>query len=171
MTTRLPPAARRHLSIALLVPALGCSAMGFDPAREKEGDLERAEAAWAGQQIEDYRYTYGFSCGMCLPIGPAVIDVHDGVVTAARNIGESDPLPVTVMGSVLTVPELFALIRRAVEHQADALEVTYHATLGYPITVAIDWQFGLADDEVWHSVAELRRISALPAPQPAIRRR
>ena len=145
----------------LLGPMLGCSALGLDPSAANEGELQRAQRLWALQDMADYRYTYGASCGMCVAIGPAVVEVRDGTVTSAMKVGEGDQLPLAQVTAILTVPDLFALIARALAEEADALEVRYHPTLGYPVAVAVDWRFGLADDEVWHSVEGLRRIGSV----------
>ena len=160
-TTRFAIPARALLALCL-APILACSALGLDPGPAKEGDLFDAERRWARQQMASYRYTYASSCGMCPTTGPAVVDVHNGLVTAARRVGESDPLPMTQIDAILTVPDLFALIARALHERADALEVTYHPTLGHPLTVAIDWQFGTADDELWYSVDGLQPLTTSP---------
>jgi hypothetical protein len=150
----------RAFLLLVVVPLLGCSALGLDPAAANESELQRAQRLWSLQEMDSYRYTYGSSCGMCVAIGPAVVEVRDGTVTSARNVGESDPLPMTEAAAIPTVPDLFALIARALAEEADALEVTYHPALGYPVTVAVDWHFGLADDEVWHSVESLVRLAS-----------
>ena len=153
---------RRALRLLPLLAAPACSTFGLDPAGDKRDDLRQSIARWEQTEIRSYRYTYAEGCAPCDGLSRLVVEVHQGAVTTARPVGEAEPLPVTDLAGVPTVPDLFAVIERAIDERADALDVAYHPTLGYPTRIAIDREFGREGDELAYFAEDLRRVAPPP---------
>lgn len=117
----------------------------------------RAEALWERQRLSDYDFELLISC-FCRYDGTLLVRVRAGTVTSATRMADGSPLSAAELAEVPSVGELFDIARHALA-EADEVEVAYHPTLGYPISLAIDWQVNAADDEVFYTAAEL-----VPAP-------
>jgi hypothetical protein len=51
-------------------------------------------------------------------------------------------------GFFLTVDELFEVVQDAIDQEAYSLTVGYHAQLGYPTSIDIDYLLNAVDEEV-----------------------
>ena len=117
----------------------------------REG-LLAAQEAWAAAAVDDYRFTYERMC-FCMPDwrGPFEITVRDGQITGATREGQPVDLEEVRLP---TIPDLLATIADALNQRADRLEVTYQMDYGVPVQVEIDYDFGLADEEITHFVRD-----------------
>ena len=137
---------------ALLMGAFLLAGCGIlDP--ESDGaalDLAQARSLWASAGIEDYDLLMERVC-FCVYVGPARVEVRDGVQVA--TILETDlSLDPSAVGEYPTVEELFELVADAVAREADELRVTYHPVLGYPVDLWVDLRRDIADEEFGYRV-------------------
>ena len=155
---KLCPVSMRRIATLVAIAALtaGCSAFGLDGGTSERSRLRTARAKWAHQQIPAYRFTYGRSC-FCPGTAPIVIEVRNDAVTAAFHEASDEPLPYHP-DLLPTVADLFDIIDRAITQRVDLLEVDYHPLLGYPTSIAIDYVFNMADDEVQYTARDLSPI-------------
>jgi hypothetical protein len=134
----------------LALAALGCSAP-TDP-EHPEAQLEQNRALWIRSGVTSYQITISRLCE-CLPAssGPVIVEVRDKVIQQRRyETGASvDPAYASLF---MDVPGLFDLINDAITAKAAAVSVRYNENLGYPESIAIDWQAGAADDEVSYRI-------------------
>ena len=105
---------------------------------------------------DDYAYTLSVGC-FCWFRSPLRITVEDGAVVDVEIVeppddASSDADPIVAQWS-LTLRELTALVRRA-EREAAQADVSYDAAYGFPTTAYIDWNRGIADDEVSYRVTD-----------------
>ena len=151
----------RRFSLTLIATALSallssCSVEGsLGPA-----DLfrhARAEALWQKQGLSDYDFELLIGC-FCRYDGTLLVRVRAGTVISATRLADGSPLTAAEVAAVPSIRELFEIARDALE-RADEVEVAYHPTLGYPTSMAIDWQHNAADDEIFYTAAEV-----VPAP-------
>ena len=154
------------LILSVLMFAGACAETNVGPAGTAAPDspqtrLDAALAKWTDAGIANYNFTFSRGCFCPVEyVGPYQATVIDGVVTGATYEGV-DLLEIEVLRAnsygerVLTVEQVFAEIDRAIQ-AADSFEVTYHPELGYPLSASIDWDFQMADEEVYYTLADLQ---------------
>jgi hypothetical protein len=116
---------------------------------ESQSVLDTAKSSWEEVGLVTYTYVYQRSCE-CLPedTAPKVVEVVDGVVVsvdgqpvqAVERSGNYDNIP--------TIDGLFEEIQRAIESNAFLVDVQYDDELGYPLSIYIDYDEFIADDEL-----------------------
>lgn len=114
---------------------------------------------WKQQGLTSYRYTLQHSC-FCLPTltTPINITVVNKIVTSAStenlrtNIRpDGTESPVTLISAIdraLTIEQLFARVKSAIDSGAAQIDIKYDPKLGYPTSIYIDQSTLLADDEI-----------------------
>lgn len=151
----------RILRLALAVPLIaGCGIFGPDEWEDRRDALERSRDRWGNELAHIYRYTLEMSC-FCPAgaVGPVVIEVTNGEITSLVSVREDVDVPESEWPMFQTVEEMFELIDAAIVERADRFEVRYHATLGHPTRISLDFDEGAADDESVREVTELEIVS------------
>ena len=139
----------RLAALALLLVASGCSVFGA--GRGGNPDLAAARARWSASGLRAYTMTQSRSC-FCPrdATGPFRVAVRDGAVTQVTLDGK--PVPTD---RALTVEDLFDLLADAYARGADEVRVTYHASLGYPTELWVDYEQRIADEETGYAITAL----------------
>jgi hypothetical protein len=125
-------------------------------------ELERNEKLWQSQNLTSYDFTLERQC-FCPEDwrGPVNISVRNGEVTSVTYVSNGQTATAEKFGDVDTIDELFNVIRDAYEgrntfdEKAETVNVTYHAEMGYPLTIYIDVSQMIADEEQGYTVEEL----------------
>ena len=138
--------------------ALGACSAPTEPA-DPRALLAQNRALWGSANISAYQYTITRYCE-CTPesAGPVVVEVRSGKVETARYIDGAAVDP-QFSGLFTNVPGLFDLIEEALNRPAAAVSARYHASLGYPESIQIDWVAGAVDDEISYRITD---FSPLP---------
>ena len=133
---------------AVLLALTGCAGalVGADPSIR---EAAVAQARWDAQGVDDYVMDVDVGC-FCA-VGRYRVVVRDGAV--ASVVG-SDGRPSRGTGRV-TVDDMFAL---ALDDPHE-LTATYDPVLGYPLTMSVDPDENVIDEEVGYVV---RRLEPLP---------
>ncbi|MEZ5102551.1 MAG: DUF6174 domain-containing protein [Thermoleophilia bacterium] len=132
------------VALAGIVSGLGSCQGGPDPAALAE--LEDAQARWEQADLHDYRLQLRFLC-FCPEeiVAPVIVTVEDDVVTAVEwaepEHPEGDPPQERP-----TVDGLFEIAGNAIR-SADGVGVTYDPQYGYPLSLSIDPDEDVNDDE------------------------
>ena len=150
------------LSIALLAGACGAGSVETGspqtttseppttsaPDNPHEASLNDARERWEASGIKNYELTYQIQC-FCPQIIRQVT-VVDGLVTNVVDEGET-------LGNLeaLTVDDLFANLRAAIDDRAFNIQVNYDPDAGYPLSYFIDFEEMMADEEQGISVISL----------------
>jgi hypothetical protein len=125
-------------------------------------DLAAARRTWATQGLLSYRFRFQRLC-FCAPDAVAPLSV---VVTRNRVISVTraeSGTPVTPDSSLpLTVERLFDEIERAIHEKAASLNVRYDPLRGYPLSIDIDRDERVADEEVYYRASDLTPLSGTP---------
>ncbi len=108
-------------------------------------ELERARQLWEAEGVDDYRMQVRLT-GAWFG-GAAVIHVRNGVPVSVEPVGESLGETGDLWSHYDTVEELFAILQRAVDEDADHIDASFHARYGLPVDVYIDFRESWADDE------------------------
>lgn len=119
--------------------------------------LDAAMNRWTANRPTSYEFTVSQQC-FCPPEirNPVVVTVRGDSIVSRAYAGTGAPLDTTRAPMALTVDGLFAKIRDAKARKAAAINVTYHATLGYPTKLWIDYSAAMADEEVGFEARDLR---------------
>ena len=113
-------------------------------------DLPTAEARWHARRPTAYHATVTPSCFCGLP-GGVVVTVRGSVVTRVV-VATGAPLAPDLAPAYPTIDQLFSTIAAAKATHYARVDVTYDAQYGFPRSVFLDRQAGVADDEISYSV-------------------
>jgi hypothetical protein len=129
------------------------------PRHDEIVRLRQQLALWRNVRPAPYGAVVERVC-FCTPAGRGPVRVQVAVAGGAGNenvldrhyLADGSRVPQEMAEFFPGVEGLFALIGQALATGAAAVDVEYHATLGYPVRVYIDQHAGIADDEVEYRV-------------------
>ncbi|MEM0962791.1 MAG: DUF6174 domain-containing protein [Bacteroidota bacterium] len=146
-------------AMGLLASFAACAAPAPDPqlgpvpvtGNVETPELDAAIAKWESTGMDDYTMTVRRTCFCPVPdyTGPFQVTVRTGELAE-----------VSLDGSIVeaergaTVASLFDLLRDAYDRQAETVMVEYHPDLGYPISISIDYDTRMADEEIGYTVTD-----------------
>ncbi len=106
------------------------------------------QAKWHAAKVHDYDLSYEKQC-YCLAkhMRPILAKIRDGEITEAVY---ADDNSVIAEGEITieSVESLFAFIADASERAAHSISVSYDLTLGFPVSIAVDYHNRIADDGI-----------------------
>lgn len=114
-------------------------------------EYTEARLAWAASGVTSYEVTVTPTC-FCIN-RPVVVVVRNGVVESRRFVSDGQPVPATLAEAYPTVDGIFDLIAKAEREHAASVTAKYDARYGYPLSVYIDWQAGVADEESGYALS------------------
>ncbi len=120
--------------------------------------LKENRQLWRSQHLQNYEFIYEQQC-FCLPPAntPLKVSIKDDKIIKVVNLTSNQEI--TDLNFPKTIEQLFDIIDEAIKRHADEILVTYDSSLGYPNTVAIDYQKILADEEVSYTVKNLIKLN------------
>lgn len=142
----------RYVSVVLVVALL--SACSGDDYGNFQKALDENIALWEAQDLADYAFEYRVSC-YCEPRHNHSL-IEAGEVIRSYDAINKEFHPNDELEEFATVEALFALIQHAIDREASALEVEFNDELGYPEYVYVDFDFGIADEEVSYRVVDFK---------------
>jgi len=154
-----------HVEVNDLVSGVGAALNGcpMDPAPTPTpasqliaADLTAARALWASTALDHYRARYRVGC-FCPAPTDVVMEVFDGRVVEMTDPANGQPVTPSVPDLFFTIDGLFDHIEHAIGY-AEIVTAKFDAATGYPTEVFIDGSLQIADDELWVSVSDLRRL-------------
>ncbi len=143
----------------ILLPALLLAACSLfdDGGNTIVSDFERHRRQWERQGFDTYEYDLTVSC-FCVFRGPAHVVVRADTVHSVIAVATGTPVDPTFRFAYQTIDDLFDVIDEAMKRPADRLEVTYDEILGVPTFIYIDYDFGIADDEINYEAADVHPL-------------
>lgn len=143
--------------IVLVAAVVGCDSSADGGPGSEARALATAAARWEATAPPSYRFTLERIC-FCLNATPLRVTVRNGTVLRAQVIATSDFLLDTELSSVQTIPEVFAVLARALDLPAASFFARYDASWGFPTEVRIDHSRQIADDEVSYRLSDFAAI-------------
>ena len=155
------------LASMLLAGCDGSGALSPFPRNLRELRLEVAERRWNQRRPGAYVITESRGCfcpeEIAAPMVVTVMllypieggEVHERV-DAAHYESDGSPVPELYRFAALSVEQLFAVIRDAIDRHADHLDVEYDSEYGYPRTISIDYDRQAVDDEIVFHARDLQ---------------
>lgn len=121
-------------------------------------DLLAAETKWRQNKPAHYTYTLQRSC-FCTPEfrKPIVIEVSGSTVT--KSTVDGVPLSLERRADALTTEGLFDIIRKAIDAKAARIDVQYDAQNGRPLSISIDQNTQMADEEMYYTASEFKAVT------------
>jgi len=120
-------------------------------------ELAAARQQWDDAAIEDYQFTLYRSCFCEVApdgAGSFVITVKSGAVDAVFHRDSGVYLSDEQAADLPTIDDLFDRLDAAYRHGADEVEASYDPTLGYPLSIYIDRDAKVSDDEISYQISE-----------------
>ncbi len=162
---KTPRRLTRTLALLIGVGIAGACSATAEPKAEIEantpvtGDtaLDAAMKRWAAVRPASYEFTVSQQCFCPQEIrNPVVVWVRGDSIEARTYAGSGAALDPARAPMPITVDGLFTKIRDARARSAAAINVTYHATLGSPTQLWIDYAASMADEELGFEARDLR---------------
>ncbi|MFQ5639828.1 MAG: DUF6174 domain-containing protein [bacterium] len=122
----------------------------------ESSELEKNRKLWESQNINSYHYQFSRSC-FCVPgfLSGSVYVRGDTVYKVENPQGNLTPLAEFDIKEFKSVEQLFALIAEAEDQGAAEILVSYHADLGHPEEISIDYIKEALDDEISYSAGDI----------------
>ena len=148
------PHAWRWLAVVAALALLpGCGRLEGDQDRS---DLAAARRQWRAQRLTSYDFRYQNVC-FCVSDfrAPVRLEVRNGAIAGAVRLDTGQRLGPDSFRNYRTVDGIFDLIDQSIEDNAARVDATYDASRGYPVSVYIDLDTRLADEEIGVEAADL----------------
>jgi hypothetical protein len=137
----------------LLLFAVACGITDTD-ADDDVVDLQIAEQRWLSSGVQDYQIVVRHLC-FCGYVRPVRLTVRSGSIVSRVDAETGEPVP-SQGNHIGAIPDLFDIVREAIDRDAHSLSVTYHATYGFPTQINIDYIGNAVDDELQVSASEFQ---------------
>ncbi len=136
-------------SLLALALASGCSVLDQDGWTLRARELAYNRQVWRSVGAASYRFTLTKLCE-CIPyfVGPAEIIVEGGAIVAVRPLHSGATVPSEQWPAFETVETLFTKLDDAIQRRAYEYEARYDPGRGFPISLWLDLDARIADDEV-----------------------
>ena len=144
--------AQIHIGYANTSDVVDLNVTNFVPYSIVQNDLDNAMQTWASLAITDYDYVGTTLCFCVLSGIDFLVSIRNDTVVNVTNIGTGATVGNSQFG---TIESAFALIQEYITNQADSIDVTYNGDYGYPTSISIDPNFGIADNEIGFSAKSL----------------
>lgn len=155
-------AAKRRLFFLILASVFLTSLVAVSCTGSVPRELTSGKKLWKDQGLTNYDFTLERQC-FCPEDwrGPVDIQVRDGVAVSVTYVSSREADTDGKFDNADTIDKLFTILENAYtgkddfEQVADAINVTYNAEMGYPVTFFIDVSQTIADEEQGYTVTNL----------------
>jgi hypothetical protein len=131
--------------LAAAAAALG--ACGGPTAPERQ--LQAARFKWERTRPAAYTVTIARWCECTQEMsGPVVVSVRDGVVESRTYVASAAAVTPNYADLFPSIDGLFERIDDALRRRAASVDVTYDPAFGFPVTISIDYDRVMVDDEL-----------------------
>jgi hypothetical protein len=122
-------------------------------------DLQAARRRWAATRPEAYEMTVARAC-YCREetTAPVVVTVRGGVISGQRYAATGAPVATGNSQAYPDVDGLFTVVEDALRRHADHVSVTYDRQRGFPVSIRIDYETHMADEERAYVVRAFRPL-------------
>jgi hypothetical protein len=128
---------------------LGVLGTGCGSDSPEQSQLDHALQTWDVQGPASYSFTWQQGCECTAEASaPIRITVVNGLITDALYVETEQPVGADIRSHLLTIDGVFARIQDAIDNGADAVTVQYDSESGLPASVAVDYDKGVADEEL-----------------------
>jgi hypothetical protein len=146
-----------------LLPICACAALAVCadiPTAAARDELDAAFSRWQAAGIADYSYDVRVSC-YCLDERTRTVraEVRNGVPVSLTYVDSGTAADTAMFDDVRTMDRLFATLRQAVEREPYDWIAQYDGTWGIPLSVAVDYDATMVDDEIGYVVTSFGPVA------------
>jgi hypothetical protein len=132
----------------------GCDGSHAPPS-PGQAELTGNRIKWENHSPASYVYEFNWSCYCVDGFTDRVwITVEEGSITKVINSTTGQRLPVELRARYRTIDGLFDFIQGAVDEDVDQMDAAYNSRFGYPVSCQVDYDRGVADEEMAFYVHE-----------------
>ena len=141
-------------TLLLACSTLACSDLG-PQASDLRDEVARNRARWEAVGPTTYVYAVAHNCFCPMEaVGPVRVEVEAGEVIVRTYVQSGTPVDPTFAEVFPAVDGLFDVLDRAIEQEADDIQVTWDQDTGAPLQISIDYLKGAVDDEEGYSIVD-----------------
>ncbi len=145
--------------LALLPFLTGC-VIFTSGSGDLQTELDKNRALWDIAAIADYSMRSQRRCFFCgVTFIPVRITVRGDTIDTVTDLDSDAPVSEPVVGTVLTIDELFDLIQDAITQRASDIAIRYDEVFGYPTDIDIDFSRSFRNDEALFEISEFRALT------------
>jgi len=130
----------------------------------RQTELDTHRALWDSHRAMDYDYYYRRSC-FCMYdyTRQFEVQVRNDTVDAAFVAEDGTAAPDDMLENWLpTIDGIFDQIQSAIDRSAYSMTIRYNETYGYPMSVSVDFEQMMADEELYVSASGLVILATEP---------
>jgi len=141
---------RKGVAVAglVLLSLSGCSPTDPGNLDDVTEAMQANRGKWRSQGIDSYEFVLRRLCFCAGGTDPARLLVRSGTRLSVTDVTTGQPIPAEWAQYYPTVDGLFEFIADAIAQKAHSIEVEYHAVLGYPTSIRIDYIENAIDEEM-----------------------
>jgi len=114
-------------------------------------------ARWQAYELKNYSIEQKRVCFCAFPHGFVKLVVKDNKIVEGIDLSTGRPVTNEALQYYQTIDEIFAWIEATKAMNPARFEIEYDTRFGYPKKIAFDYNFGVADDELWIEMQSLKR--------------
>jgi hypothetical protein len=146
------PIMRKIFGGLLMTVAAASGACADSP---NDHGLAAARAKWDHPVSYQFVWARGCECPTDAT-RPTLIGVNSNQITSAVYVDDQTPVAEQFRGLLRTVDGVFDDIQSAIDQHAASIDLRFDATRGYPTLVFVDYDRGIADEELSIQLSNLR---------------
>ena len=122
-----------------------------------QDELDTSRSLWNINGLTDYNYVLQRQCN-CIGDArrPGLVQVRGGAITAVSDVETLQPINPSLFR---TVDGLFDELQNAIDQSADDIQAEFDSRFNYPTSIWIDFDRGIADEELIYFSRDLHVIS------------
>jgi hypothetical protein len=138
---------------------LGCAlllAVGCGTSAPEQSQFDSALETWSVQGPSSYSFTWQRYCECTTEVTqPIRITVDNDVITSAVYLDTQLPVSADVRAQLATIDGVFGMIHDAIADNAYLVNVQYSSDSGHPLSVSVDYDERVADEELSLDIRDL----------------
>ena len=137
-------------AVLLVSPLAACDSItGTDDLSREQSRLDRNWDRFQSSAPLSYSYTVRVDCNCTSDVTrPVTVWVDRGSIEYLLYEDDGRPVPYSYANSFPSVEQLFDAIQGGIDRRADRIDVQYDPTYGYPVSVYIDYDRRVVDEEL-----------------------
>jgi hypothetical protein len=157
-----PTARRSALTLLTVILAAGSTACDsiFGPGENTllREQLAESERIWQQRAVSHYRMVVARGALYAEGYRSVVLEVRNGQIISAAYADDETPVEPDVLAEHQTVPQLFNLVRSALDRRAPAIFVRYDDEYGFPNLIQIDFDVTRFGNDVYVAVSDFEPV-------------
>jgi hypothetical protein len=150
----------RSIAVALVALTACTGGTSVPEKTPEEIELDGARTMFQQNMPADYSFHWRESCECTQETAAEMlITVTNGSISSAIYVETEQAVPAGVRSRLVTIDGVFDKIQDAIDEDAHAITIEYDTELGFPKSVAIDYDAQVADEELSLTISDVVPLS------------